>query len=115
MVEVVVTDEFTTWYEDLSQEEQAAIERGVIRLEALGVALGYPHSSAIEGSRYALRELRVQHQGRPIRVFYAFDPKRQAVLLVGGDKTGNEQFYAEMVPKAEAIWEEYLAEQRAEE
>jgi hypothetical protein len=58
----------------------------------------------------ALRELVVQSKGRPLRVFYAFDPARNAVLLIGGDKTANARFYEEYVPKAEAIWAEYLRE-----
>ena len=114
MVTVEVTDEFRTWYEDLSEAEQDSIYRVVTLLEVRGVALGAPYSSAIRGSRYALRELRIQHQGDPYRVLYAFDPKRQAVLLVGGNKVGNDQFYDEYVPRAEAIWEGYLAEQAAE-
>jgi hypothetical protein len=52
----------------------------------------------------------VQHQGRPYRVLYAFDPSRQAVLLIGGDKTSRDRFYQEMIPQAEAIWREYLEE-----
>lgn len=75
-----------------------------------GVALGTPYSSAIKGSRYPLRELRVQSGGHPIRILYAFDPKRQAVLLLGGDKTGDDRFYKTHAPKAEGIWETYLAD-----
>ena len=108
MVEIVVTDEFRGWYEDLGHEEQESVFRVVSRLEQLGVGLGHPHSSAIEGSGYPLRELRVQHQGRPYRVFYAFDPDRQAVLLLGGDKTGRDRFYEEMIPRVEAVWQAYL-------
>jgi hypothetical protein len=55
-----------------------------------------------------LRELRIQSRGRPLRVFYAFDPLRQAVLLLGGDKTGDDRFYVSMVPRVEAIWVQYL-------
>lgn len=55
-------------------------------------------------------ELRVQAGGRPLRIFYAFDPVRQAVLLIGGDKTGQKRFYEIMVPIAERIWKEYLDE-----
>jgi hypothetical protein len=54
-----------------------------------------------------MRELRVQSQGRPLRVFYIFDVRRQAVLLIGGDKTGDKRFYETMVPKAERVWVEY--------
>ena len=110
MVDVVVTDEFRGWYEPLTEGEQEAIVRVVTLLEQEGVALRHPHSSGINGASFALRELRVQYQGRPYRVFYAFDPKRQAVLLIGGDKTGQDRFYEEMVPQAETIWKEYLAE-----
>ena len=46
--------------------------------------------------------------GRPIRVFYAFDPMGQAVLLLGADKTGRKRFYEEMIVKAEILWERYL-------
>lgn len=81
------------------------------RLEVGGVVLGHPYSSDVRGSKYALRDLRIQHQGRPFRVFYAFDPKRKAVLLIGGDKTGRDRFYEEMIPVAERIWEQYLAEE----
>ena len=84
-------------------------------LEGRGVSLGYPYSSAIEGSRHPLRELRVQHEGRPYRVLYAFDPSRKkAVLLLGGDKGGNDRFYEQIVPRAEALWERYLAERSTE-
>jgi hypothetical protein len=52
----------------------------------------------------------VQSSGHPLRVFYIFDPGRNVVLLIGGDKTGRPRFYREMVPLAERIFEEYLAE-----
>ncbi len=110
VVEVVVSGEFKGWYEELSLEEQESVFRVVTLLEGRGVSLGYPYSSAIEGSRHGLRELRIQHQGRPYRVLYAFDPERRAVLLLGGDKTGQDRFYEEYLPRAEAIWERYLAE-----
>jgi hypothetical protein len=80
-------------------------------LEQNGVKLGFPYSSAIKGSKYAFRELR--KKGQPLRLIYAFDPKRDAVMLVGGDKTGDDRFYEVMVPLAERIWEQYLAEQAA--
>ena len=72
--------------------------------------LGFPQSSAILGGRYPLRELRIQSPGGAIRVLYAFDPKRQAVLLMGADKTGDDRFYDWAVPKAERLWEVYLEE-----
>ncbi len=110
MTEVIVTDEFEDWYESLDEQDGDSVYRIVGMLETLGVRLGFPHSSAIEGSAYALRELRLQSGGRPLRILYAFDPKRQAVLLLGGDKTGKDRFYEEMIPRAERLWKEYLAE-----
>ena len=81
----------------------------------MGDRFGAPfsHGSAIKGAAFALRELRVQSQGAPLRVFYAFDPQRDAVLILGGDKTGDTRFYETMIPRCEAIWTAYLAEQRA--
>jgi hypothetical protein len=110
MVEVLVTDEFRSWYEGLDDEDAEAVYHYVSLLEVKGVTLGHPYSSAIKGSKYALRELRVKSRGRPLRVFYAFDPERNAVLLLGGDKTGQDRFYEELIPVAERLWEEYLAE-----
>lgn len=56
-----------------------------------------------------MRELRIQSHGDPIRVFYAFDPRRVAVLLIGGIKTGKgKRFYKEFVPKADKLYAEHL-------
>jgi hypothetical protein len=112
MVEVLGTTEFEEWFLGLGQIDARAVVRGVGLLEAKGLALGYPHCSALGGSRYALRELRIQSAGRPLRIVYAFDPQRQAVLILGGDKTGDDRFYSWMIPKAEAIWGRYLQELR---
>jgi hypothetical protein len=57
-----------------------------------------------------MRELRIQHQGRPIRVLYAFDPNRAAILLLGGDKTGNNRWYKVNVPIADRLYDEHLEE-----
>lgn len=65
--------------------------------------------AARSSARIDLRELRIQSAGRPLRAFYAFDPVRQAVLLTGGDKTGNDRFYQKMIAEAAALWSEYLA------
>ena len=56
-----------------------------------------------------MKELRARHAGRPYRVLFAFDPKRSAVLLIGGNKTGNDRWYEEMVPIADRLFDEYLA------
>jgi hypothetical protein len=111
MTEVNITDCFQDWYVSLNEQDSDAVFRVVSLLERFGPSLGFPHSSAIVGSSYPLRELRVQSGGRPLRILYAFDPKRQALLLIGGDKTGKDRFYEETIPKAERLWKEYLADQ----
>jgi hypothetical protein len=107
-IEIVATDTFSEWYQNLDDRDAEAVTRSVTLLEQLGTTLGYPHSSEIKGSQFAMRELRVQSGGRPIRVLYAFDPKRQAVLLIAADKTGDDRFYDWIVPKADEIFRNYL-------
>jgi hypothetical protein len=108
-VEVVVTAAFVRWWDGLSEAEQASIRAVVDLLELFGVALGFPHSSAIAGSK-KLRELRIQHGGEPYRVLYAFDPVRNAILLLGGNKAGKDRWYEQNIPVAERLFEEYLRE-----
>ena len=106
---------FKDWYTSLDIEEQKSVMVVVDLLEQEGPALPYPHSSAIVGvKRFDLRELRIQHQGRPYRVLYGFDPRRSAVLLLGGDKTGNNRWYEQNVPRAEKLYAQYLADLRKE-
>ncbi len=62
-----------------------------------------------------MRELRVQSGGKPIRIFYAFDPRRAAILLIGGRKSGKKRFYDQTVPIADRLYDEHLADLRAEE
>ena len=111
MAQVVATDEFTAWYEGLSDAHGESVFQTVARLEQFGTQLPFPHSSALKGSRYALRELRVKAQGAQIRIAYAFDPVRNAVLILGGAKVGDDRFYEWLIPQAEKLWEQYLAEQ----
>jgi hypothetical protein len=113
MLEVIATDEFTEWYGDLDDAVAEDVTEAVDLLGRMGTALGYPHSSAIKGAKAPLRELRIQSKGKPIRVFYAFDPDRNAVLLVGGDKTGDGRFYKRLTREAERLWRAYLKERAA--
>ena len=107
--EVEYTDAFETWWDGLTEGEQDSIDQVVGLLIARGPVLGYPHTSQIHGSRYgSMRELRIQHQGRPYRVLYAFDPRRVAILLTGGDKTGDARWYETFVPKADALYDAHL-------
>ncbi len=75
--DVEYTDEFEAWWSGLSESEQVSVAASVRLLEERGPALGFPHSSGINGSRHShMRELRTQHEGRPLRTLYAFDPRR---------------------------------------
>jgi hypothetical protein len=99
----------------LTEAEQKSVDLTVSLLQELGPTLRMPHSSGVEMSRHAhMRELRIQHQGRPYRILYAFDPRRAAMLLIGADKTGNGtgngRWYEEYVPVADAIYDRHLKE-----
>ncbi len=113
-VEIFGTDEFERWYLGLDEAEQETVDAVVEKLAVAGGTLPYPHSSAVEGTREPIRELRPKRGASPLRVFYAFDPHRDAVLLLGGDNSDDARFYERMVPKVERIWAEYLAERTAE-
>lgn len=109
------TDEFADWWAELDEPQQDDITSTALLLMELGPQLSFPHSSGIEGSRHGhMRELRVQSKGRPLRVFYAFDPRRTAILLIGGDKTGNKRFYEAMIPVADDLYDAHLDELRRE-
>lgn len=113
--EVEYTNEFERWWSDLTIRQQDALAVKVQLLMRYGPFLPHPHSSGIIGSRHGrMRELRVQSGGRPLRVFYAFDPRRIAILLIGGDKTGNDRFYEQYVPIADYLYDEHLEELRKE-
>lgn len=112
---VEYTDEFGAWWRGLSAGEWADTTAVVILLMERGPGLPYPYSSGVKGSKHGrMRELRVQSGGRPIRVFYAFDPRRTAILLIGGDKTGDNRFYERTVPVADRLYDSYLEELKRE-
>lgn len=107
---VVNTSEvFDDWFETLEDDLQDSIAYSVGVLEQHGFQLGRPHVDTLTGSKLKnLKELRVQHQGDPYRILFAFDPKREALLLLGGNKASNKRWYDEMIPKAEALFEAHL-------
>jgi hypothetical protein len=114
--EVEYTDEFEAWWGGLSEAEQEDVAAYVTLLEKKGPTLPYPYSSDIRGARHThMRELRVQHKGRPYRVLYAFDPRRAAILLIGGDKTGDDRWYDTNVPLADEIYDRHLAALKKED
>jgi hypothetical protein len=105
------TFEFEEWFLGLTEDERKDVIRMVELLVRWGPQLRYPHSSGIQGSRHPhMRELRIQHRGRPMRVLYAFDPRRTAILLLGGDKTGDDRWYERNVPEADHLYDLHLLE-----
>ncbi len=113
--EVEYTDKFGEWWSNLAEEEQEAVDACVRLLEVRGPALGFPHSSGINGSRHPhMRELRTQRAGRPLRTLYAFDPRRSVILLLGGDKTGDDRWYELHIPIADRLYDEHLEQLRKE-
>ena len=107
--EVEVTDEWLAWFEGLSAEEQEELAASIGLLEAKGPHLPFPYSSGVTSSRHShMRELRTQVHGRPFRTLYAFDPRRVAILLIAGDKTGDDRWYDVHVPQADDLYDEHL-------
>jgi hypothetical protein len=113
--QVEYTDEFGAWWETLGDGAQDDIAAVVAVLEQRGPRLPFPYSSAIAGSRHGhMRELRDQSGGDPLCIFYAFDPRRVAILLIGGNKAGDDRFYQRMIPRADRLYDSYLHEIRRE-
>lgn len=107
------TDEFRRWSSQLSPAEERSLRAAIELLEERGPVLEFPHSSNIRSSRHGnMRELRIRNLGLQLRVFYAFDPRRVAVLLLGGDKKSDGRFYARNVPRADALYDDYLEDLR---
>lgn len=109
--EVEFSDLFYLWWKTLSEKQQNDIAAAVGLLEEQGVTLGYPRSSKLRSSRQSrMRELRVQIDGDPYRVLYAFDSRRVAVLLVGGCKRGVSRWFEQMIPLADKLFDAHLHE-----
>lgn len=113
--EIEGTDQFREWLRSLPDDIQDDVEATIDLLEEQGPGLSRPHADHIRDSRHSnMRELRVQSGGEPFRIFYAFDPRRNAILLVGGNKRGNNRFYAQYIPVADGLYDVYLHELREE-
>ena len=92
--EVEATDEWLAWFEALTAKEQEELAARIGLLEAKGPHLPFPYSSGVSQSGHThMRELRAQIDGRPFRTLCAFDPRRVAILLIAGDKTGDDWWY----------------------
>ncbi|MBC5809441.1 MAG: type II toxin-antitoxin system RelE/ParE family toxin [Candidatus Eremiobacteraeota bacterium] len=104
------TERFDAWYKALKSEEQIRVTFVIERLERDGPHLGRPYVDSVRMSEHAnMKELRVQSGGDPLRMFFAFDPRRTAILLVGGNKSGDKHFYERLVPIADRLFAEHLS------
>jgi hypothetical protein len=113
---VIFSAEFRDWFDEQDKALQRAILFYTALLEEHGPQLSRPHADTLKGSKLTnLKELRVQYRGDPYRVLYAFDPKRQALLLVGGNKASDKKWYERMMKAAETIFEAHLEKLRKEE
>jgi hypothetical protein len=113
--EVEGTAEFEEWYATLDASDQEALNDSIDLLIENGPNLGRPHADTVRQSAFGnMKELRTQAKGHPLRTFFAFDPRRSAILLIGGDKTGDNRFYERMVPKADQLYMTYLEELKSE-
>ncbi|MEZ4498779.1 MAG: type II toxin-antitoxin system RelE/ParE family toxin [Thermomicrobiales bacterium] len=112
--DIEITDQFEEWYLSLDEAERASVTAAVGELELAGPSLSRPWADTIKGSRHAgMKELRPIQGG--LRVFFAFDPRRTAILLIGGDKSGKwQRWYDRMIPIADDLFDEYLHEIRNE-
>lgn len=114
--EVEYTDEFEEWWDEQTGEAQLDIGSVIGLLEKFGPHLGFPYSSGVNGSKHSqMRELRIQHKGSPYRILYAFDPRRVALLLLGGCKEGKDRWYEVSVPMADKIYDVHLLDIAREE
>ncbi len=112
--DVVTTEQFDVWFLGLTLPLQEAVSYSVEVLREQGAKLGRPHVDTLKGSRYPnMKELRVRHAGHHLPVLFAFDPTRNAVLLVGGDKTsGGNRIYKRLIREADALYEMHLKERQ---
>jgi hypothetical protein len=107
---VEATDEYLQWFAAQPAAVRELILTKVLLLQEFGPQLGRPHADTLKGSRISnLKELRAKTESHVLRVLYFFDERRQALLLVGGDKRGKNQnsFYKKLITEAEALVERY--------
>lgn len=105
------TVDLEAWFLTLDEPAQVDILAAVRVLSKFGPSLSRPHVDTLKGSQYSnLKELRVQSNGRPFRIAFAFDPAREGILLLGGNKKGIKRFYEDLIDKADEIYGRHLEE-----
>lgn len=115
---VLFHDEFEPEFDALPTAVQDELYAEAGFIERFGPACGRPHVDTLKGSEYAnMKELRFEAMDGEWRVAFAFDPKRRAILLVAGDKTGGSErkFYKRLIAVADARYERHLVRLKAGE
>ncbi len=106
---VLAHPDFEKWLLALEESIRNELLANFSLLEKFGPTLGRPRVDTVKGSKYPnMKELRIQHRGKPWRVLFAFDPKRSAILLTGGNKGADERWYKINIPVADKRFEEHL-------
>ncbi len=110
--DVILLEEVEHWYFTLDVDAMAAVAGAIDLLELEGPTLGRPMVDKVNGSKFhSMKELRPA--GTSIRILFIFDPRRQAILLLGGDKAGNwKSWYDKNIPIAEQRYESWLATEK---
>lgn len=109
---VLFHDAFVTEFAALAQPLQDELLAHALLLRDFGPGLGRPTVDTLKGSKHAnMKELRFGWMGEVWRVAFAFDPARQAILLVGGDKGGADQrrYYKRLIALADARFDAHRA------
>jgi hypothetical protein len=110
---VLYLDDFATWLDAQDEDCQIRVIAQLDLLQERGPLLGRPYVDTLKGSKVTnLKELRVQYKREPIRILFAFDPKQQAVIILGGSKQGDKRWYEEHIPIAETLFFEHLERQQ---
>ena len=107
---VITTDVFNEWLEQQDESTQEKVLAALIVLQQQGPGLGRPLVDNVYNSKFTnMKELRVQHRGKPLRAFLAFDPLRQAIVLCIADKGGKKRFYKDMLDIADEEYKLHLS------
>jgi hypothetical protein len=111
---VVATDELEEWMMSLTEKQRDAVMDAIDHLRQEGPSLGRPYVDTIRDSRFKnMKELRIS-SGGALRVLFAFDPRRTAVLLLGGDKSKGSKWndwYPDAIQQADKLFSQYLQTQ----
>lgn len=109
---LIYLDEFAAWLDGQEEDLQLRTLANLELLKERGPLLARPYADTLKGSQIAnLKELRFKFENAPIRILFAFDPKQQAVIILGGSKQGDKRWYDTHIPIAEKLFNAHLERQ----